>query len=167
MYARAKMPFGQREKSFFSIAAQRTSLTFVSLAIYCSEMPRRSRARRRFGPNASRPLMVAQQSQKRHQPESAHTGGLTVTAPLQRPVFQQGDYVFVSGSIELAARRRLFTTDAAGDDLGARVILAFDFHAGKPTQDRELSDVCERVRNSALKQFLRCDGKRRIRFEIR
>src|SRR3954470_8112583 len=70
-------------------------------------------------------------------------------------------------SIEFAARRGLLRPDAAGDDVGFRVVLTFYFCPAEPPQDRELADVGQRVGDRTLEQFLGGCRQRRLRREIR
>src|SRR5204862_1210268 len=51
------MPAGQRERSLRSSPAHRSVWTLVAAAMLSSEIPRFTRSRLRFGPNASRSLM--------------------------------------------------------------------------------------------------------------
>src|SRR5581483_2147283 len=123
MYARAKMPLGHREKSFFSIDAHSTSLTLFCAAICSRDTPRLILARRRFGPKASLPLMAGGRVRK-----TASSGIARGCAGNPAPAIDRVPFFYIAitklaRSVELAARRRLLAADASGDDLGARVVL--------------------------------------------
>src|SRR5512140_2784243 len=61
---------------------------------------------------------------------------------------------FPRSSVELAARRRLFETDAPRDDVGPEVSLAADPRARHAAQHRDLARVRERVRDRP-REYLR------------
>src|SRR5262249_4844346 len=171
MYARAKMPFGQREKSLRSIAAHSTSLTLVSSAICSRETPRWIRMRRRLGPKASRPLMAGVALAKllpwarpRGWPRFWSEGPPSCRFFLRR--ITKPSWTSLHSSVELPSGWRLRRPPPAGDDVGAGVVLGLDFRAGQAAQHRELADVRQRVGDRALEDALGWDGERRLRRQV-